>query len=99
MTVVLLEEVFEALAQAVHGDPEALRKELGQVAAVAVKWMEIIDCRLAEELERETDGLYAATGRRRGLNFDEVKSLRTNRPEIIAKPMIVDLTLPEVSDG
>lgn len=37
---VLLEEVFEALCEY---DPEALRTELVQVAAVAVKWVEHID--------------------------------------------------------
>lgn len=39
---VLLEEVFEALAEA---DPACLRGELIQVAAVAVQWVEAIDRR------------------------------------------------------
>ncbi len=37
---ILLEEVFEALAE---DDPAALRTELQQVAAVAVAWMECLD--------------------------------------------------------
>lgn len=41
-TAILLEEVFEALAE---GDPAGLRKELVQVAAVAVQWVEEIDRR------------------------------------------------------
>jgi hypothetical protein len=40
--LILLEEVFEALAE---GDPEKLRAELIQVAAVAVNWIESIDRR------------------------------------------------------
>lgn len=39
---ILLEEVFEALAEE---DPAALREELLQVAAVAVAWVEAIDRR------------------------------------------------------
>lgn len=39
---ILLEEVFEALAE---GDPKLLRKELIQVAAVAVAWVECLDRR------------------------------------------------------
>lgn len=39
---ILLEEVFEALAE--H-DPHEVRKELIQVAAVAVAWVEAIDRR------------------------------------------------------
>jgi hypothetical protein len=39
---ILLEEVFEALAEA---DPAALRGELVQVAAVATSWVEAIDRR------------------------------------------------------
>ncbi len=39
---ILLEEVFEALAES---DPAALRTELVQVAAVAVQWVEAIDAR------------------------------------------------------
>lgn len=45
LSLVLLEEVFEALAES---DDPALRTELIQVAAVAVKWVEIIDARTAE---------------------------------------------------
>lgn len=41
---VLLEEVFEALSE---DDPDALRKELVQVAAVATAWVEDIDYREA----------------------------------------------------
>jgi hypothetical protein len=37
-----LEEVFEAFAES---SPDALRKELTQVAAVAVAWIEDIDSR------------------------------------------------------
>lgn len=37
---ILLEEVFEALATDTPGD---LREELIQVAAVAVKWVEVLD--------------------------------------------------------
>ena len=37
---ILLEEVFEALAT---DTPEDLREELIQVAAVAVKWVEVLD--------------------------------------------------------
>jgi hypothetical protein len=40
--LILLEEVYEALAE---GDPALLRKELIQVAAVAVQWIEAIDRR------------------------------------------------------
>ena len=39
---ILLEEVYEALAES---DPERLREELIQVAAVAVAWAECIDRR------------------------------------------------------
>lgn len=42
---ILLEEVFEALGS---DTPEALRKELVQVAAVAVQWVELIDERGGE---------------------------------------------------
>jgi hypothetical protein len=42
MALVLLEEVFEALAES---DDSALRVELIQVAAVAAKWVQIIDQR------------------------------------------------------
>jgi hypothetical protein len=102
MTTVLLEEVFEALSQAVAGNPEELRKELVQVAAVAVKWAEILDHRAAEaagaEIDAATAGLYAATGRvrmRKGLSFDEAKSLRTHGKKIVKAPAIVELELPE----
>jgi len=40
MSTVLLEEVFEALAES---DEQKLRAELIQVAAVAAKWIQIID--------------------------------------------------------
>lgn len=43
---VLLEEVYEALAET---DPELIAEELVQVAAVAVAWVEHIDRRLDEE--------------------------------------------------
>lgn len=39
---ILLEEVFEVMAES---DPQALREELVQVAAVAVQWVEAIDRR------------------------------------------------------
>lgn len=42
MSWVLLEEVFEALAES---DDDKLRAELIQVAAVAAKWVQIIDAR------------------------------------------------------
>lgn len=42
MSWVLLEEVFEALAE---DDDAKLRAELIQVAAVAAKWVQIIDAR------------------------------------------------------
>lgn len=113
MTVVLLEEVFEALAQAVAGDTENLRAELIQVAALCVKWAEILDQRLADEvvdegldrradadIDRATAGLYAATGRRRGLNGDENRALRpSTRKAVGARPVIVELALPEVPNG
>jgi len=44
--LILEEEVAEALAEV---DPAALRKELVQVAAVAVAWIEDIDSRTTEE--------------------------------------------------
>lgn len=43
---ILLEEVYEALAES---DPSKLRAELVQVAAVAVAWIEAIDRRKARE--------------------------------------------------
>lgn len=45
-TDILLEEVFEALAES---DPLALRTELIQVAAVATQWAEAIDRRAAAQ--------------------------------------------------
>ncbi len=42
-TDVLLEEVAEAIDEARAGNKRALREELIQVAAVAVKWVEKID--------------------------------------------------------
>lgn len=74
MAVVALEEVFEALEQAVAGDPAALRAELVQCAAVFVKWIEIIDHRQDTEIDRRTHGLYASTGR--ALTGDESRALR-----------------------
>lgn len=53
---ILLEETLEACAEA---DPLALRKELVQVAAVAVAWIEAIDRKAAQEMpptERAPDG-------------------------------------------
>jgi NTP pyrophosphatase (non-canonical NTP hydrolase) len=110
MTVALLEEVFEALAQAVAGDPEKLREELLQVAALCVKWAEIIDHRAAteaidealadradEEIDRVTAGLYAATGRvsmRRGLNGDENRALRAKSRKT-GKTPVADIPTPE----
>lgn len=44
MSWVLLEEVFEALTE---DDDKKLREELIQVAAVAAKWVQIIDAREA----------------------------------------------------
>jgi hypothetical protein len=46
-SLILLEEVFEALAE---GDPVKLRAELVQAAAVAVSWVEAIDRRQAREV-------------------------------------------------
>lgn len=42
-TDILLEEVAEAVDEAKGGDIAALRKELVQVAAVAVNWIENLD--------------------------------------------------------
>lgn len=50
---ILLEEVFEALAES---DPEKLRTELIQVAAVATQWVEAIDDRPAAVTEVRRDG-------------------------------------------
>lgn len=47
---VLEEEVYEALFET---DQEKLRKELIQVAAVAVKWVEDIDRRALEDEQRQ----------------------------------------------
>jgi hypothetical protein len=46
---ILLEEVFEAMAE---DDPIKLRAELIQTAAVAVAWIESIDRKLAEAMNR-----------------------------------------------
>lgn len=46
-TDILLEEVFEALAE---DDPARLRAELIQVAAVAAQWVEAIDSRAGAEV-------------------------------------------------
>lgn len=62
---VLLEEVFEAIAEK---DPAKLRAELVQVAAVAVAWVEAIDRRQAAAVRRtvghatvlETANVYQA---------------------------------------
>lgn len=43
--LILLEEVFEALAEA---DPTTVRAELVQVAAVAAQWIEAIDRRTTQ---------------------------------------------------
>lgn len=45
---ILVEEVSEAIEQAVLHDTSELRKELIQVAAVAVAWVEAIDRRTKE---------------------------------------------------
>jgi hypothetical protein len=44
-TDILIEEVAEAIEEAAAGDVAALRTELIQVAAVAVKWVELLDIR------------------------------------------------------
>lgn len=44
-TDVLIEEVAEAVDEAVAGNTDALRTELVQVAAVAVQWVQAIDRR------------------------------------------------------
>lgn len=44
-TDILIEEVCEAIEEAAKGDAVALREELIQVAAVAVKWVELLDMR------------------------------------------------------
>jgi len=50
--LILLEEVSEALAEE---DPEKLRTELIQVAAVASSWVQAIDRKKDEELFRNKD--------------------------------------------
>lgn len=40
---VLLEEVAEVVWALVKGDPKNLREELAQVAAVCVRWLEMMD--------------------------------------------------------
>jgi hypothetical protein len=47
---ILLEETFEALAE---DDPQKLRTELVQVAAVATQWVEAIDRRLMDDVHAE----------------------------------------------
>jgi hypothetical protein len=42
---ILAEEIAEAREEASHSNVDALRKELVQVAAVAVSWIEAIDWR------------------------------------------------------
>lgn len=59
-TLILLEEVFEALAE---DDPERLRVELVQVAAVAAQWAEALDRRLMDEV-------HASRSSRRGERAD-----------------------------
>lgn len=57
---ILLEEVFEALAE---DDPARLREELVQVAAVAAAWTEAIDRRAARDryiIEHASDDARAA---------------------------------------
>lgn len=44
-TDILIEEVAEAIEEAAAGNADALREELIQVAAVAVKWVELLDMR------------------------------------------------------
>ena len=51
---VLLEEVLEAIAES---DATALRSELVQVAAVAVKWIEFIDARDWDQNETESSSV------------------------------------------
>jgi hypothetical protein len=50
---ILLEEVFEALAES---EPTALRAELVQAAAVAVQWVETIDRRAARAVRNPDVG-------------------------------------------
>lgn len=54
---ILLEEVFEALAE---DDSERLRVELIQVAAVAVQWAEAIDRRLMDEVHASRSSRHEA---------------------------------------
>ena len=53
--LIFLEEVWEALAES---DPEKLKNELLQAAAVALQWYQAIDRRLAREMS-ERDVLEA----------------------------------------
>jgi hypothetical protein len=54
---ILLEEVFEALAE---DDAERLRVELIQVAAVAVQWAEALDRRLMDEVHASRSSRHEA---------------------------------------
>lgn len=56
---ILLEEVFEALAEE---DVDALRRELIQVAAVASQWAEAIDRRTPPPARSRSDAPAAALG-------------------------------------
>ncbi|MFE6426770.1 hypothetical protein ACFVOB_15030 [Streptomyces rochei] len=70
---VLLEEVFEAMAEA---DPVRLRAELVQVAAVCAGWIADLDSRTTEGTRRvadetaptETDGAQRLCGKTRGVS-------------------------------
>jgi hypothetical protein len=57
-TGILLEEVYEALAES---DPTKIRAELIQVAAVAAAWAECIDRREAASIEACGDQLFEWT--------------------------------------
>jgi hypothetical protein len=96
MTVVLLEEVFEALAEATatRPDPAALRAELVQVAAVAVKWIEIIDHRAVQDLQDRGEAGYFGRARERGLSFDEARALRSVARKAVP-PQVITITAPE----
>lgn len=102
MTLVLLEEVFEALERAVQGHPRMLREELVQVAAVAVKWVEIIDWRGVTAAGAERPALHPVDARhknprgRKGLSSDETASMRSASTGTGGKkPVIRNLELPE----
>ncbi|MEV7011424.1 hypothetical protein [Streptosporangium sp. NPDC051022] len=56
---ILLEEVLEAFAE---DEPEALRTELIQVAAVAVKWVQALDRRGGTPSPRDTADTTDTTG-------------------------------------